>query len=56
MGLIQHLNFILGGHTFTISAMVLRLDTLGAYLMLLGHPWLHTANIKQHWQRNMISF
>ena len=24
--------------------------------MLLGRPWLHTANIKQHWQRNMISF
>ena len=24
--------------------------------MLLGRPWLRTANIKQHWQRNMISF
>ena len=23
--------------------------------MLLGRPWLRTTNIKQHWQRNMIS-
>ena len=24
--------------------------------MLLGRPWLHTTKIKQHWERNMISF
>ena len=41
---------------FTISAVVLRLEAPGAYPMLLGRPWLRTANIKQHWQRNMISF
>ena len=32
------------------------LDAPGAYLILLGRPWLRTANIKQHWQRNMLSF
>ena len=24
--------------------------------MLLGRPWLHSANIKQNWQHNCISF
>ena len=24
--------------------------------MLVGRPWLRTANIKQHWQHNMIFF
>ena len=56
MGLIRHLDFILGGDTFTISMVVLRLDAPRAYSMLLRRPWLRTANIKQHWQRNMISF
>ena len=41
---------------FTISAIVMRLEAQGAYPMLLGRPWLRTTNIKQHWQRNMISF
>ena len=35
LGLIRHLDFILGGHTFTISAVVLRLHALGAYPILL---------------------
>ena len=52
----RHLDFVLSGHTFTISAVVLRLDAPGTYPMLLGRPWLHMTNIKQHWQRNMISF
>ena len=56
MGLIRHLSFILGGHTFTILVVVLRLDAPRAYSMLLRRPWLRTANIKQHWQRKMISF
>ena len=56
IGLIRHLDFTLGGHMFTISAVVLRLEAQGAYPMLLGRPWLRTTNIKQHWQRNMISF
>ena len=46
IGLIRHLDFTLGGHMFTISAVVLRLATQGAYPMLLGRQW----------QRNMISF
>ena len=54
--LIRHLEFSLGEHMFTISVVLLRLETQGAYPMLLGRPWLRTANIKQHWQRNMISF
>ena len=36
--------------------VVLRLEAPRAYPMLLGRPWLRTANIKQHWQRNMILF
>ena len=40
----------------TISAVVLRLEAPGTYPMLLRRPWLRTANIKEHWQRNMISF
>ena len=56
MALIRHLHFMLRGHTFTISPVVLRLDTPEAYLILLGCPWLHMTNIKQHLQRNMISF
>ena len=39
-----------------MSVVVLRLDAPGAYPLLLGRPWLRTANIKQHWQHNMISF
>ena len=56
IGLIQNLEFILGGHTFTVSAIVLRLDAPGAYPLLLGRLWLRTANIKQHWRHNTISF
>ena len=56
IGLIRHLDFTLGCHMFTISTVVLRLEVSGAYPMLLGRPWLRTANIKQHRQRNMISF
>ena len=56
IGLIRHLDFTLGGHMLTISAVILRLEAQGAYPMLLGRPWLRTTNIKQKWQRNMISF
>ena len=41
---------------FTPSVVLLHLEAPGAYPMLLGRPWLRTDNIKQHWQRNMISF
>ena len=48
IGLIHHLDFTLGGHMFTISAIVLHLEALDAYPMLLERPWLRTANIKHH--------
>ena len=48
IGLIRHLDFMLGRHLFTISAVVLHLEAPGAYPMLLGRPWLRTTNIKQH--------
>ena len=35
IGLIRHLEFTLGGHMFTISAIVLRLDAQGTYPLLL---------------------
>ena len=56
LGLIRRLDFILRGHTFMISVVVLLLDALRAYPMLLGRPWLRTANIKQYWQCNMTTF
>ena len=49
IGLIRHLDFMLGGHMFTITAIILCLEAPGAYPMLLGRPWLRTTNIKQHW-------
>ena len=54
--LIRNLDFILGEHTFTVSPVGLRLDAPVAYPLLLGRSWLRTTNIRQHWQRNMISF
>ena len=36
IGLICNLEFILGGHTFTVSAIILRLDVLSAYSLFLG--------------------
>ena len=56
IGLIRNLEFTLGGHAFTVSAVILRLEAPGSYPFLLGRPWLRTANIKQHWQKNLISF
>ena len=47
---------MLGGHMFTISAVVLCVEAPEAYPILLGRPWLRTTNIKQHWQQDMISF
>ena len=43
IGLIRHLDFMLRGHTFMISMVVLRLDAPGAYPILLGLPWLRTT-------------
>ena len=56
VGLIRHLDFVLKGHTFTISTIVLSLDAPSAYLIMLGWSWLRTANIKQNWQGNIIYF
>ena len=39
-----------------ISAVVLQLSARGAYPLLLGRPWLKTADIKQKWQKYFISF
>ena len=49
LGLIQQLDVILGYHTFHISAIVLHLESQGAYQLLLGRPWLKTTHIKQDW-------
>ena len=56
LGLIRHLDVIIGGYTFQISAVVLQLDSVGAYPLLLGRPWLKTANIKQNWNKNVLTF
>ena len=36
--------------------MVLHLDAPGAYPLLLGRPWLKTVNIKQNWNKNVLTF
>ena len=48
LGLLYKLKIVIGGHTFEISAVILALDTPGAYPLLLGRPWLHSTNIKQN--------
>ena len=49
IGFIQNFEFTLGGHAFTVSIVILHLEAPDAYPLLLGCPWLRTANIKQHW-------
>ena len=56
LGLVRKLRIVIGGHTFEISTVVLALDTLEAYPILLGRPWLLSSNMKQNWQHNYISF
>ena len=33
----------------------MKLEALGPYLLLLGRPWLRTANIKQNWRKNTLT-
>ena len=54
LGLIRQLEITLGGYAFTISIVVLQLDTPGAYPLLLGRPSLKTTHIKQRWQKNKL--
>ena len=54
--LIRHLDVIFEGYSFQISAVVLQLDAVGAYPLWLGRPWLKTANIKQNWNKNVLTF
>ena len=56
LGLIRQLDVIVGGHSFQILAVVLHLDATGAYLLLLGRPWRKTANIKQNWNKDILTF
>ena len=46
IGSIRQLDIVIGGHTFQISAVILHLEAQGAYPLLLGRPWLQTANGK----------
>ena len=56
LGLLRKLSIVIGGHLFEISAVVLSLESSRAYPLLLGRPRLHSANIKQNWQHNNLSF
>ena len=56
LGLIRQLDVIVGGHTFQISVVVLHLDAPGAYPLLLGRPCLKTTNIKQNWNKDILTF
>ena len=56
LGLLRKLSIVVGGHLFEISAVVLSLESSGAYPLLLGRPCLHSANIKQNWQHINLSF
>ena len=53
--LLRKLSVIIGGHLLKISAVLLALEAPGAYPLLLGRPWLRSANIKQNWQHNYLS-
>ena len=54
--MVRKLKIVIGGHAFDITIIVLAVDAPSAYAILLGHPWLCSANIKQNWQFNSISF
>ena len=54
--LIRDLVVTIGGHAFRISAVVLQLNAQGAYLLLLGRPWLKTSHTKKNWWKNIITF
>ena len=54
--LIRQLDIVIGGHSFQISVVVLHLEASGAYMLLLGRPWLRRTNIKQNWQKNLFTF
>ena len=56
LGLIRKLVIIVGNHRRDISVVVLALDAPGVYPILFSRPWLRSANIKQNWQHNCISF
>ena len=56
IGLLRQLDVVVGGHSFQISAVILHLEAHGAYPLLLGRPWLKTANIKQNWNQNVLTF
>ena len=56
LDLIRKLEIVVGSYAFEISAIVLALEAPGAYPLLLGRPWLRSANIKQNWQHNHLGF
>ena len=56
IGLLRQLDIVLGGHTFQISTVVLHLEAPRTYPLLLGRPWLKTANIKTNWNQNLLTF
>ena len=56
LGLLRKLSVIIGGHLFEILAVVQALEFPRVYPLLLGRPWLRSANIKQNWQHNHLSF
>ena len=55
-GLLQNITIMIEGHSFQISAVVLKVPSPTPYPFLLGRPWLRTTRIKQNLQRNVISF
>ena len=55
LGLIRQLDVILGGHTFQISVAMLHMEAPRAYPLLLSQSWLKMANIKQNWNRNVLT-
>ena len=55
MGLIRELDVIVGVYTFQISTVVLQLDDVGAYPLMLARSWLKTANIKQNWNKKVLT-
>ncbi len=56
VGLIRNLKIDLARCTFKILVIVLQMeDTLEAYLMFLGRPWLNQAKVHHDWGYNTLT-
>jgi hypothetical protein len=56
VGILNNLETIIGGITFSLDYYVIDPATPSSYLVLLGRPWLYTAKVHVSWNEKKISF